>query len=406
MMNYLKKVSLLLLCSLFVQVASWAQQVQVSPVPQSVSWGEKAFESANAKYSLTKAETTDAYAVALLQEKLTLADDGISLVVGKKGEAAVSAVEANIPETAEGYYLKVDANGIIVAGADNASLYFGTYQGHGQAGNYNDGVELHKGLNVVATWEDKTWSCIYYTAKTMKAWDGSTNLADFSLADFPDLTIHIEGGNINGFYNAVGDDRWAHDAATTGCDSGHNLSTLATTLTKAYGAYWTYRNDDLYYILQEAQYRLYSTIDYFLRPIKWLNGGWHFTVCNHYRPGHYYYKRPVAYVSYCGNSWAHRKPGHRPNYHAHGGGHSGHNHGYRPNGGGHSDHNHGYRPNGGGHHSKPSGNYRPDNSHKPGTGKGNHGSVGGAGKSCPTVPLSPRQIAPAASRAKAARRRQ
>ena len=128
MMNYLKKVSLLLLCSLFVQVASWAQQVQVSPVPQSVSWGEKAFESANAKYSLTKAETTDAYAVALLQEKLTLADDGISLVVGKKGEAAVSAVEANIPETAEGYYLKVDANGIIVAGDDDAGTYYGVIQ--------------------------------------------------------------------------------------------------------------------------------------------------------------------------------------------------------------------------------------------------------------------------------------
>ena len=152
---------------------------------------------------------------------------------------------------------------------------------------------------------------------------------------------------------------------------------------QAYGAYWTYRNDDLYYILQEAQYRLYSSIDYFLRPIKWLKGGWHFTVCNHYRPGHYYYKRPVAYVSYCGNSWAHRKPGHRPNYHAHGGGHSGHNHGYRPNGGGHSSHNHGYRPNGGGHHSKPSGNYRPDNSHKPGAGQGNHGSVGGGSHNKP-----------------------
>ena len=138
---------------------------------------------------------------------------------------------------------------------------------------------------------------------------------------------------------------------------------------QAYGAYWTYRNDDLYYILQDAQYRLYSTIDYFLRPIKWLNGGWHFTVCNHYRPGHYYYKRPVAYVSYCGKSWEHRKPGHRPNYHAHGGGHSGHNHGYRPNGGG--------------HHSKPSGNYRPDNSHKPGAGQGNHGSVGGGSHNKP-----------------------
>ena len=138
---------------------------------------------------------------------------------------------------------------------------------------------------------------------------------------------------------------------------------------QAYGAYWTYRNDDLYYILQEAQYRLYSTIDYFLRPIKWLKGGWYFTVCNHYRPGHYYYKRPVAYVSYCGKSWEHRKPGHRPNYHAHGGGHSGHNNGYRPNGGG--------------HHSKPSGNYRPANGHKPGTGKGNHGSVGGGSHNKP-----------------------
>ena len=132
---------------------------------------------------------------------------------------------------------------------------------------------------------------------------------------------------------------------------------------QAYGAYWTYRNDDLYYILQDAQYRLYATIDYFLRPIKWLNGGWHFTVCNHYRPGHYYYKRPVAYVSYCGKSWAHRKPAHRPNYHAHHDGHHAHHNGYRPNGGGHSN-NH-------------SGGHRPDNSHKPGTGKGNHGSVGG-----------------------------
>lgn len=132
---------------------------------------------------------------------------------------------------------------------------------------------------------------------------------------------------------------------------------------QAYGAYWTYRNDDLYYILQDAQYRLYSTIDYFLRPIKWLNGGWHFTVCNHYRPGHYYYKRPVAYVSYCGKSWAHRKPAHRPNYHAHHDGHNAHHNGYRPNGGGHSN--------------SHSGGYRPDNSHKPGTGQGNHGSVGG-----------------------------
>lgn len=113
------------LCALAVQVAAWAQQVQVSPVPQSVNWGAKAFASAGAKYAINKAATTDAYAVALLQDKLTTADDGLSLTIGKKGEATVSAVEANIPSTAEGYYLKVAADGIVVAGADDAGTYYG-----------------------------------------------------------------------------------------------------------------------------------------------------------------------------------------------------------------------------------------------------------------------------------------
>ena len=124
-MNYLKKASFLLLCLFLVQVMVRAQQVQISPVPQSVTWGDKAFSSAHAKYALTHAETTDTYAVALLQEQLTMADDGISIVLGKKGEAAVNAVEAKIPETAEGYYLSVTASGIIVAGTDDAGTYCG-----------------------------------------------------------------------------------------------------------------------------------------------------------------------------------------------------------------------------------------------------------------------------------------
>lgn len=126
----------------------------------------------------------------------------------------------------------------------NASLYLGSYVGHGQAGNYNDGVALHQGLNVIPYWGDKTWTCIYYTAKTLKSWDGKTNKANFDLTDFPDMKIHIEGGNINGFYNAVGDDLWAHNAATTGCDNGRNLTTLETHLTKADGTL-TAENDNL-----------------------------------------------------------------------------------------------------------------------------------------------------------------
>ncbi len=126
----------------------------------------------------------------------------------------------------------------------NASLYLGSYVGHGQGGNYNDGVELHQGLNVIPYWGDKTWTCVYYTAKTLKSWDGKTNKADFDLTDFPDMKIHIEGGNINGFYNAVGDDLWAHNAATSGCDDGRNLTSLETHLTKADGTL-TAENDNL-----------------------------------------------------------------------------------------------------------------------------------------------------------------
>lgn len=118
---------------------------------------------------------------------------------------------------------------------EGASLYLGSYEGHGQAGNYNDGVELHRGLNIIPYWKQKMWTCIYYTVPTLKAWDGTTNKTQYDLTQFPDLKIHIEGGSINGYFNAVGDDLWAHNAATTGCDEGNNVASPATTLAKADG---------------------------------------------------------------------------------------------------------------------------------------------------------------------------
>lgn len=124
-MNLLRKACLMLLCLFALQTASWAQQVQVSPVPQSVTWGEKAFSSAGAKFAISKAETTDPYAVALLQDKITVAEGGLAITIGKKGEATVESVAANIPTTPEGYYLKVSPEGIIVAGTDDAGTYYG-----------------------------------------------------------------------------------------------------------------------------------------------------------------------------------------------------------------------------------------------------------------------------------------
>lgn len=105
-----------------------------------------------------------------------------------------------------------DALYIMVDGEikEGASLYLGSYSGHGQAGNATDGVQLQTGLNVVPCFVDKQWTCIYYTANTMKAWDGKTNKGAHPLSFYPDLKIHIEGGHVNGYYNEVGDALYAH----------------------------------------------------------------------------------------------------------------------------------------------------------------------------------------------------
>lgn len=119
-----------------VPAMAMAQQVELSPVPQTVKWGKKAFDSASATYRMVGAAAADPYAVRLLRGEqrdvtpvtrptLTLADDGrIVLAVGEAGDAAVEAYEPLIPKQAEGYYLKVTADSVILAGRDEAGTYY------------------------------------------------------------------------------------------------------------------------------------------------------------------------------------------------------------------------------------------------------------------------------------------
>ena len=73
-----------------------------------------------------------------------------------------------------------------------------------------------------------------------------------------------------------------------------------------HGRYWHYRDTDLRFILWDWQYRLYVTLDYFYRPIRWVRAAWHHPICDHYRYGYYYYERPRVYVSYHGHHWKRR----------------------------------------------------------------------------------------------------
>lgn len=91
-----------------------------------------------------------------------------------------------------------------------ATLYISSSGGHAMDGEATDGIKLTEGLNIIPYYADLQWSQIYYNVKTLKTWDGTTNKTGYKLSDFPDLVIHIEGGCVNGYYNAVGDDLYAH----------------------------------------------------------------------------------------------------------------------------------------------------------------------------------------------------
>ena len=73
-----------------------------------------------------------------------------------------------------------------------------------------------------------------------------------------------------------------------------------------FGPYWRYRNMDLRYVLFSWQYNLFTTLDYFYRPVRWVRSVWYYPVVNYYRPGYYYFDRPTIYVTYRGGRWKRR----------------------------------------------------------------------------------------------------
>ena len=125
MLNMTRILSILLLVAWCILPVT-AQQVTVSPVPQNITWGSKAFSRADATFKLTSAQTTDAYAVQLIEDNLSPAAAGnVTIVVGKAGEEHVEEYAAKIPTRAEGYYLSVTSDRIVVAGRDDAGTYYG-----------------------------------------------------------------------------------------------------------------------------------------------------------------------------------------------------------------------------------------------------------------------------------------
>ena len=104
-----------------------AQQVTISPIPQSIEWGTKAFaQGAGGNCTLHGADLADADAVRALNTLLaqTTFDTDLQIYIGERGAEAVAAYAAQIPEKAEGYYLSVQPGTIVIAGNDGRGTFY------------------------------------------------------------------------------------------------------------------------------------------------------------------------------------------------------------------------------------------------------------------------------------------
>lgn len=82
------------------------------------------------------------------------------------------------------------------------------------------------------------------------------------------------------------------------------------------GLNWRYRDADFRCVLFDWQYTLFSTLDYFFRPIRWMRSAWYYPVFEHYRVGYFYFDCPAIYASYRGGMWNRRNHNGRSPYYA------------------------------------------------------------------------------------------
>ena len=94
---------------------------------------------------------------------------------------------------------------VIVEGEikDGAELTLGSLQGHGLLATYENGIRLKEGLNVVPFHGNGNTLYINYVVHTYQ-----NGKCVNPLSGYKSIKVHVAGGNVNGYYNAVGDHLW------------------------------------------------------------------------------------------------------------------------------------------------------------------------------------------------------
>ena len=122
MKNYLKSLAVTALLLLCAALPSMAQVVNVSPIPQEISWEGSVAFSSSASFNLVG--DADADAVALFENNFATSG-ALQVLIGERGDAAIAAYESLIPEKPEGYYLSVSSDKVVIAGNDGAGTFYG-----------------------------------------------------------------------------------------------------------------------------------------------------------------------------------------------------------------------------------------------------------------------------------------
>lgn len=105
-------------------IPAHGQVAPLSPVPQQVSWGDKAFDNTTS-FTIQGETTADTDAVSSLKKNLKITTSGKTIIIGEVGDDAVKDYTANVPQQAEGYYLSVSADKVIIAGRDSVGTFYG-----------------------------------------------------------------------------------------------------------------------------------------------------------------------------------------------------------------------------------------------------------------------------------------
>lgn len=99
------------------------------------------------------------------------------------------------------------------AAPQGATLYINeVWNAREMFNNATAGTQLKQGLNIIECKNDNSHFFIYYCVQTVKQSNGKY-IADetHNLKNYKPITIHIEGGRLNGFFNYFGDARYAGD---------------------------------------------------------------------------------------------------------------------------------------------------------------------------------------------------